>query len=473
MLRIDNDKQQKLEIVMIENLVPQDHLLRIIDKRIDFSFIRDLTKDKYCENNGRPALDPVKFFKILFIGYLFGIRSERQLVKEIEVNVAYRWFLGMSLTDKVIDHSTLSKTRQRKYKDVNIFEEIFNHIVRIAIDKKLVKGNTLYIDSTHLKANANNKKFVKVEIEKSVKSYVDDLEKAINEEREKHGKKPLKEKEIKPEIKETKKSTTDPESGYMYRDNKPEGFFYLEHRTVDSRANIILDVHVTPGNVNDADFLIPRVDAIIEKFSLTPKYVGADAGYFVNHVCKEINDRTLKGVIAYRRSPHQKGKFTKNKFIYDNEKDVYLCPAEKELTYKTTTREGYSEYVCKKEICSDCHLKEKCLPSKSEFKTVRRHVWEKYKELVKEFLRTEKGKGLYKRRKETVERSFADSKNLHGLRYCRMRGTVRVQEQCFLTAACQNMKKIARVLTHRGLPRLFKEGFNFMISNMFFSQAIA
>ena len=184
--------QQQLEMVYIENLVPQDHLLRKIDKYIDFSFIRDLTRDLYCQDNGRPALDPVILFKMLFIGYLFGIRSERQLVKDIEVNVAYRWFLGFSLTDKVPDHSTISQNRRRRFNGTDIFQNIFDEIVIQAISHKLVDGKILYTDSTHLKANANKKKYIEKEVEKSVKDYVEDLNKAIDEDRLAHGKKPLK-----------------------------------------------------------------------------------------------------------------------------------------------------------------------------------------------------------------------------------------------------------------------------------------
>ena len=184
--------QQQLEMVYIENLVPQDHLLRKIDKYIDFSFIRDLTRDLYCQDNGRPALDPVILFKMLFIGYLFGIRSERQLVKDIEVNVAYRWFLGFSLTDKVPDHSTISQNRRRRFNGTDIFQNIFDEIVIQAISHKLVDGKILYTDSTHLKANANKKKYIEKVVEKSVKDYVEDLNKAIDEDRLAHGKKPLK-----------------------------------------------------------------------------------------------------------------------------------------------------------------------------------------------------------------------------------------------------------------------------------------
>ncbi|GFR36666.1 hypothetical protein TCEA9_24780 [Thermobrachium celere] len=185
-------KQQKLEMVYIENLVPQDHILRKIDKYIDFSFIRELTKDLYCHDNGRPAVDPVVLFKMLFIGYLFGIRSERQLVKDIEVNVAYRWFLGFSLTDKIPDHSTISQNRRRRFKDTDIAQKIFDNIVLQAISHGLVEGKVLYTDSTHLKANANKRKFIEKEVEKSTKEYMLELDKAIDEDRIAHGKKPLK-----------------------------------------------------------------------------------------------------------------------------------------------------------------------------------------------------------------------------------------------------------------------------------------
>jgi transposase len=160
MLRDKSSIQQQYEFVLIDNLVPEDHILRKIDKYIDFSFIRELTKDLYCENNGRPAIDPEILFKMLFIGYLFGIRSERQLIRDIEVNVAYRWFLGYSLTDKIPDDSTISQNRRRRFKDNDIAQKIFDGIVLQAIKHKLVEGKILYTDYTHLKANVNKIKFV-------------------------------------------------------------------------------------------------------------------------------------------------------------------------------------------------------------------------------------------------------------------------------------------------------------------------
>src|SRR5512147_2353413 len=159
MLREHDNSQTSLEFVSIEELVPKDHLLRKIDRVIDFGFIREKVKDLYCADNGRPAIDPVVLFKMLFIGYLYGTRSERQLVRDIHVNVAYRWFLGFGLTGKVPDASTISQNRRRRFSESSIYQEIFDEIVFQAIKRRMVDGTTLYTDSTHLKANANKHKF--------------------------------------------------------------------------------------------------------------------------------------------------------------------------------------------------------------------------------------------------------------------------------------------------------------------------
>lgn len=159
MLKRPTARQIELEMVTLESLVPAEHLLRKIDAAIDFGFIRDLTEGLYCLDNGRPPIAPEVLFKALFIGYLFGIRSERQLMREIEVNVAYRWFLGLRLTDKVFDASTFSQNRRRRFDGTDIAQNIFDHIVEQAISEGLVDGTVLYTDSTHLKASANKGRF--------------------------------------------------------------------------------------------------------------------------------------------------------------------------------------------------------------------------------------------------------------------------------------------------------------------------
>ena len=450
MLRKVENIQSEYEFITIEELVPQNHLLRVIDENFDFSFISDILDPFYCKNNGRPAVEPIRIIKLLLIGYLFGIRSERQLCAEVQVNVAYKWFLGYSLKDRVPHHSTISKLRTEKFKNTTVFQDIFDQVVFKALNHNLVGGKIFYSDSTHIKASANKRKFTKEEVSREAKSYMDDLDKAVNDVRINHGKKVFSAKERKPEIKEIKVSSTDPGSGFMYRDQKPRGFFYLDHRTVDSKHNIITDVFITPGNVNDSDPIISRVLRQKEVFGFDFKYIGLDAGYYTAAVCKGLIDNEVQPVIATKLGPRKKGKYNKYKFTYIEEWDVYACPNDCFLTYRTTSRDGYSEYRSNKMSCSKCTYREKCLLNESsENRTIRRHVWENYKEDDYRFLKSDKGKSIYKRRKETVERSFANSKELHGLRYCRMRGIQKVSEQCLMTAVAQNIKKISRVLQSR------------------------
>ncbi len=446
MLREHDNKQIGMEFVCIEELVPKDHLLRKIDRVVDFDFIRYKVKDLYCADNGRPAVDPVVLFKMLFLGYLFGVRSERQLVREIQVNVAYRWFIGYGLSDKTPDASTFSQNRRRRFTESMVYQEIFDEIVLQAMGKKWVNGRVLYTDSTHVKASANKNKFKKAQVEASTRSYLEELESAITADRKAHGKKPLKQKEPVVETREVKQSTTDPDSGYMVREGKPKGFFYLDHRTTCGQHNLITDTHITAANVHDSIPYLERLDRQRERFNFETEAVGLDAGYMSAPLCKGLEDRKLYGVIGYRRPTHIKGRLPKRAYVYEADQDIYRCPGGQQLSYRTTNRNGYREYRSDPELCRNCPWLGQCTSNAQQVKTVTRHVWEDEREKIDAHRLTREGKALYKRRKETIERSFADAKQLHGHRYIRMRGLLRAQEQCLLSAACQNMKKMALLL---------------------------
>ncbi len=433
-------------MVTLEELVPPDHLLRLIDRHIPFDFIRDATAHLYCADNGRPAVDPVQLFKMLFIGYLFGIRSERQLVREIQVNVAYRWFLGLGLTDRVIDASTFSQNRRRRFCGSDIEQTIFDRIVEMAIEHGLIGGRVFYSDSTHLKASANKNRHDVHRVEQTPAAYLAELEAAVEADRAAHGKPPLPPTDGEPPAKEIKISRTDPEAGYMVRDGKPTGFFYLDHRTVDGDHALITDIHVTPANLHDSVPYLGRLDRMRRRFGFEVGAVGLDAGYFTPAICKGLNERDIYGVIGYRRPNHREGYFYKRDYVYDHERDVYACPNGQLLAYRTTNRQGYREYASSPGQCAGCPMKGQCTQSANGVKVVIRHVWEDHKEAVDAHRLTETGRRLYKRRKETVERSFADAKELHGHRYARFRGLAKVRAQALLAGACQNMKKMARLL---------------------------
>lgn len=445
MLTKNNENQPKIELVIIENLVKKDHILRKIDEYIDFNFIYDLVEDKYCLDNGRPSIDPVVLFKMILVGYLFGIRSERRLIEEIHHNIAYRWFLGYGLEDKIPDASTISQNRRRRFTGTDIFEKIFDNIVEQAINHKLITGKIMYVDSTHIKANANIGKFTNEQVEVALPQYIDELEKAVTEAREAHGQKELKKNEKIPEIKDRKVSTTDPDSGYMFRERKPKGFFYLNHMAVDGENNLIASVLPTTAAINDAVPFLGIIERLKEKYEV--KYVGADAGYYTAAIAKGLKKLEVTAAIAKRLGPKPAGKMSKLNFVYLEELDIYACPEGYGLNYKTTTREGYKEYCSQKEICDKCPKREKCIYDKQNIRTIRRHVWQEYLTEIDRFKeKTELGKRIYQRRKETIERAFADLKELHGFRYARFRGLEKMKEQCLLTAAAYNIKKIATIL---------------------------
>ena len=181
-------KRDNVATISLDSLVPKNHLVRKLDKALDFNFIYDEVEHLYSKI-GAPSVDPVVLIKIVMLQHTFGITSMRQTIKEIEVNVAYRWFIGYSLEEKIPHFSTFGKNYERKFKHSNIFESIFTNILGQAMDKGLINPKEIFVDSTHVKANANKKKFEKEEVEIASKKYQELLDKEINIDRGLHGKK--------------------------------------------------------------------------------------------------------------------------------------------------------------------------------------------------------------------------------------------------------------------------------------------
>ncbi|WP_188927332.1 IS1182 family transposase, partial [Shewanella algicola] len=280
------------------------------------------------------------------------------------------------------------------------------------------------------------------EVAVSTGAYVNELNEAINQDRLAHGKQPLKPKEN-TDTKNIKVSTTDPESGFMHRDQKPQGFFYLDHRTVDGKHNIIVDTHITAGNVHDSQPYIKRLDTVLDKFNLSPLAVGLDAGYFTASVAHALEARQIAGVFGYRRPPKTKNPIKKKHFEFNAEDNHYTCPEGQQLLYKTTNRLGYREYHSDATLCVNCPRLNECTTSKGHKKVIARHVMQDSVDRANKLRLTPSGKRIYRRRCATVERSFADAKQHHGHRYARFRGLMKVQMQGLLAATAQNMKKMA------------------------------
>ena len=460
---------EQIQMVSIEQLVPQDHLLRKIDAAIDFDFIYDLVEDKYCADNGRPSIDPVVLIKIAVIQYMFGIKSMRQTIKEIEVNMAYRWFLGLDFYDSVPHFSTFGKNYKRRFEGTDLFEQIFQEILMQCMKNKFVSTDEIFVDATHVKAAASRKKSKKILVAKSNARFYDGmLREEINADREAHDKKPLKDKRAKEadtkndnndkngpssgqtsgiptDMKQQKQSTTDPESGWFHKGEHKEVFAYAIEAACD-RNGWILDYTVHPGNEHDSK-TFPGLYEKLKK--LKPKFIIADAGYKIPAIAKMLIDDGVTPVMPYTRPKTKEDFFRKSEYTYDQFQDAYICPWNKTLHYSTTNREGYREYKSNAHVCSNCPYINRCTNSKNHQKLITRHIWQDYIEICENIRHTTDMKNLYAQRKETIERCFGTAKEHHGMRYTQQIGNEKMRMKVGMTFACMNMKKLARILWNR------------------------
>lgn len=426
-------------IVSLDDLVPKFHLLRKIDRAIDWEKIYPIVESKYSKI-GRPSVDPVVLVKMVMLQHIYGIRSLRQTVAEIEVNVAYRWFIGYNLLEKIPHFSTVSYNFLHRF-DSDMFEEIFTLILNEGIDSGYVKPAVIFVDSTHIKANANRKKQMKVHVPVAVKKYEEQLHKEIDEDREDHGKKPLKDKEDEEETVEKTVSTTDPESG-LFCKGEHERCFAYEAQTACDKNNFILDVTVVPGNVHDSVSFDGIYDKVTERFPQI-EVVTVDAGYKTPWICKRIFDDGRIPSMPYKRPMTKDGFFKKYEYVYDEYYDCYICPNDKVLKYSTTNRDGYREYKSCAQDCEQCSMINQCTQSKTKQKLVTRHIWEDYVEWAEDVRYSPRGKETYEMRSRTIERVFADAKEKHALRYTPYKGLNQVTNWVRLKFAAMNLKKLA------------------------------
>ena len=445
----------------LDNLVTDDHLVRKLDEFVDWSFIYELTDSLYS-NMGRGRIDPVILFKIIFINKLFGINSMRRTCDEIKVNLAYRWFLGLSFQEAVPNHSTYSQNYRRKFRDNHISEKIFYGVLNQLYDLNLIDMESLFVDGTHIKANANKNKYTKEDIIKeSAKIYQDELNIEINEDRKNHGKKPVKSFESKTEEKTAKISKNDPESGVFHKGEKEKCFAYSANTACDKHG-YILDFHLEPANVHDS----VSYESLHQKLEKNVHFdevqnIALDAGYATPYICKRILESGITPYMPYKRPMTKKGFFKKYDYVYDEGYDCYLCPNDQVLKYSTTNKEGYKEYKSNPEQCKTCPFLTQCTSSKNTQKVVTRHVWEEYKEESNHIRHTDKWKEIYPRRKETIERCFADAKTKHGMGFTRHIGKQKVCDDVYLIFAAMNMKKMATYLSKRSIT--ITENFNILL----------
>jgi transposase len=445
MLRRAEPRQMKMAFVTLDELMPETHFLRDLDRLVSFDFIYDKISDLYS-STGRPSVDPVVLIKMLLIGYLYGIDSERRLEQEITVNIAYRWFLGIDLDERVPDHSTISQLRRRKFDGTTVFRDIFDEIVRKCIETGLVSGKLLMTDSTHIKANASNEMREIIEVPDTPTEYMQKLDREAYE-------LGLIKEPIEYDTSKTKtvtKSTTDPECGMMKRPGKPVGFHYLDHQTCDSENGIITDVYVTAGNEHDSTPHTQRLEYQIDKFDMKTEAICADAGYDSGEVHNAMLNRNIKTFIPERTrsgTPNYEPDFDPREFTYNEEQDIYICPAGKELHYSSyRKKDRRKRYSAKSQDCSSCPYRERCNGQTTYPRRIERTLHEKARLIQRQNIDTPEYRAAMRLRKIWCEGNFSHQKANHNLTRTRKRGIERVTEQCLLSACALNLKRLVKCL---------------------------
>ena len=449
-------EKNQLEMVCLDQLVPEDHFLRKVEEFVDFDFIHDLTKDLYSHTSGRHCLDTVTLFKIVFLSFLTGKNSIRATLEDAKVNMAYRWFLNIPLTGKIPNYSTFAKNYERRYENSQVFNQIFDTILNSLIDNNLIDPSIVFVDGTHIKANANKKKFMKKVVNVEFTKFEKELQKEIRSHRKEIGRDDNDDDndtfidedtgEVK-ELKETKEinvSKVDPDSGMFVKGEHERIFAYVDQVACDKHGYVV-GFDVNSGNVHDSKAFLPFFENQLVK--LFPDIICCDAGYMNGWIAKNVMDEGINFLAPYVRPRGNKDPLNKE-FKYILEADLIICPNGNTLTKNNVSKDGYIEYTIEPHNCSNCPSREKCLKQYKK-KTIRRNIYQDVIDECRNYRLSEEGKEIYKLRKQTIERVFADGKEKHGLRYTRFKGLQKNRHIRCLLYACMNLKKAAHLLSRR------------------------
>ena len=441
------DARHEPIIVDLEALVPKEHLLRKIEKVMDYEWLYERLDPYYCHDNGRPGTDPVVLIKMVLIQHLFGIPSLRQTYREIQVNVAYRWFLGYGLLDNIPHFATVSYAFCKRFPD-ELTSEIFEHILNKALNNRMLDTSAIFIDGTHIKASANKKKFQKEQVAKAARVYSGQLRREVNEEREKLGKKPIEDDDDEnqgsggsQETAEKTVSTTDPDCGMFVKGEHERQFAYEAHTACDKHG-FVLGVEVTSGNVSDSVAWDAVYDKVTDRFPEV-KFVTMDAGYKTPWIAKKVIEDSRIPILPYTRYKGKKDTFKPWDFTYNVVNDSFVCPGGHELRHTTTSKDGKRTYRSATQVCKDCPCRSVCGANENGQRMLTTHIWQEFLDLVEQLRKTERGKEIYAMRKQTIERVFADAKEKHAMRYTHHRGLARVSAWVRLKYAAMNLKKLA------------------------------
>lgn len=437
--------------VRMEDIVPENHLLRLIDRHIDLKFIRDKVKHLYS-HTGRPSIDPEVLLRMLLIGYLYGITSERRLCEEVQMHIGYRWFVGLNLEDKVPDHSTFSKNRHERFSESDLFQRIFDEIVNQCVSQGLLTGRHLTVDSTYVQANAALKSLEPIVVTMGAGEYIEKLEREnpVTEEPWEPGDDyPHRGQKI---SNGTHRSKTDPDARLARKSLKANTQLYHGVTYImDNRSRIIVGADVgKPDRKTDCEKALKQIRRIPFAFGIKPESLGADKGYstgeFINALVKEKVQPHIP--IMDSRSQNDRGIYSIEQFSFDPGENRFLCPSGKELKYWGIHKQSKQHvYRARTKDCKVCLRKAECTRDRS--RSLSYHIYEESINQARQINQT-RAYRISQRMRKRIEELFGEAKEWMGLRRAKFRRRKFIREQVLMTATAQNIKRMVKLLSKGG-----------------------
>jgi transposase len=442
--RLNRDQEQFFYSFRLDEAVPDDHPVREIAAVLDLNWVHSELAP-YYPKLGRPSIDPVLMIRMLIIGYVFAIRSERALCRDVQVNLAYRWFCGLSIEDKVPDHSAFSRARNDRFRDSGIFRSVFERVVGTCIAAGLVGGEGFAVDASLIVADANkqrsipgsqwNKELDAQAVSRATKEYLATLDDAAFGAAS----------EVTPKF----VSPSDPAAQWTGAMRGPAFFAYADNYLVDVKSGIIVDVEasraIRQAEVGAAKTMIERAE---QRFDIKPKWLAADTAYgsgaTLNWLVKD--KKIAPHIPVIDKSNREDGTFSREDFLFDKERNVYTCPAGKVLT---TTGKLVNDgetllYLASTRDCRGCLFKTKCCP-KTPFRRIPRSIYEEARDVVRSLAKTAAFEQSRHDRKR-VEMLFAHLKRILRLGRLRLRGPRGAQFEFTFAAIAQNLRRLAKLV---------------------------
>lgn len=429
------------------DFIPQDHILRRLDRVLDLSWVTNEVRDRYCPDNGAPSIDPEVVLRLLIVGYLFNIPHIRELLREVQVNLAMRWFIRYGLDERLPDHSSLSKITDRWGEEH--FKRIYQRVVQLCVASGLVDGKKVHIDATLIRADVSWRSLQPVPSDPTTPAGADAEDAGPAPEQE-----PVPRKRGRPRTRPAKlkkRSSTDPDASLATssHDRRLEPCF-KDHVAVDDKAGVIVDVAVTTGEASEGEQLLAQIDRVEANTGVRVEVVTADAGYAHPKNYRELEARKIAAIIPPQREMRNVRRLPLRQFKYDAKHEIVRCPQGKILrrSYETTDKRGWV-YRARACDCRHCPRRARCVSEKESSRTVM--IVNCYEALLRARRRKAKGwdeatQELYDRHRWRSEGKHAEAKERHGLRRATRRGRAKVAIQAYLTAIVMNLKLLAGLL---------------------------